>query len=268
MLLARTNPNVPKHHGITWMLIDMRQPGVEVRPLVQMNGSAEFCEVFLTEARVPVVNVIGDVDDGWKVARTTLGFERSSIGTSPPRGLLHAVPGHTSAMLDQPLRHVLETVTASTNGDRSRRFDVMIGSKSMIRLAREMGRADDPVVRQRVTDYYIRSEVHRLTGVRSRENAKDGRLGPESSILKLSTALLAHQSRDVSLSILGAEGMVTDGDARDGGRVQRAALSAHAPSFGGGTNEIQRNLIGERSLGLPREMNESDDLPFHQLRRS
>ncbi|MFM2070760.1 MAG: hypothetical protein RLZZ623_1023 [Actinomycetota bacterium] len=267
MLLARTDFDVPKHRGITWMMIDMNQPGVEARPLVQMNGGAEFCEVFLTEARVPVANVIGDINDGWNVARTTLTYERGSVGQTYPRGLVQAKAGSMSGQLDRPVTEIIETARQAA-ADPNRRFDIMVGSKSMIRLAKDLGLAADPVVRQQVAQYFIRSEVHRLTGQRSRDNAKGGRAGPEGSIIKLSTALLAHLSRDVSLSILGAEGMLIGDDARDQGRVQRAGLSSFAPSLGGGTNEIQRNIIGERSLGLPREPSNDNELPFRELRRS
>lgn len=264
MLLARTDPDVPKHEGMSWMLIDMHQPGIEVRPLVQMNGGAEFCEVFLTEARVPVENVIGGLGGGWNVARTTLLHERNTIGRRLPHGLVHAAAGEGAGHLDRRVGDIIESARRAAR-QSSRRFDVMIGPKSMIHLARDVERADDPVVRQRVADYWIRSEVHRLTGVRSRENARGGKAGPEGSILKLSNALLAHLSRDVSLSILGAEGMLFGASARDDGRVQRAAVSSHAPSLGGGTNEIQRNVIGERILGLPRERAVDGDIPFRDL---
>ncbi len=267
MLLARTNPDVPKHAGITWMLVDMRQPGVEARPLVQMNGGAEFCEVFLTEARVPVDNVIGAIDDGWNIARTTLGFERGSIGKRTPKGLIETRAGSLSGNLHRAVGELVAEAADPTL-DPNKRLDVMIGSKSMLRLARELGRDGDPVVRNRVADYYIHSEVHRLNALRARDNAKSGRPGPEASIGKLSLAMLAHRSRDLSLSILGAEGMLTGDDARDNGKVQRAGLSSFAPSLGGGTNEIQRNIIGERTLGLPREPGEDKTVPFREMRRS
>jgi alkylation response protein AidB-like acyl-CoA dehydrogenase len=267
MLLARTNQDVPKHRGITWMMLDMDQPGVEVRPLVQMNGGAEFCEVFLTEARVPVANVIGDIGDGWNVARTTLTFERGSIGQVSPRGLIMARAGRKGGQLNKTVAEVIESAKRAA-ADPSRRFDIMVGVKSMMRLAQDLNLADDPVVRQQVAAYYVRSEVHRLTGLRSRANAKGGKPGPEGSILKLSTAMLAHMSRDISLSLLGAEGMLMGKDARENGRIQRAGISAHAPSLGGGTNEIQRNIIGERALGLPREPNDDADVPFRALRRN
>ena len=267
MLLARTDFDAPKHKGISWMLVDMHQPGVEARRLVQMNGGAEFCEVFLSEARVPLENVVGGVGAGWDVARTTLLHERGSIGRRPPRGLVEVRAGRHGGNLDRSLGEVIASAHRAAK-DPSRRFDIMVGQRSMIRLARDMGVADDPVVRQKVADYWIRSEVHRLTVARSRDNARGGTAGPEGSILKLSTAMLAHRSRDVSLSILGAEGMLMGASARDSGRVQRAGLSAHAPSLGGGTNEIQRNIVGERVLGLPREPASDAELPFRDLPRN
>ncbi|MFZ1489011.1 MAG: acyl-CoA dehydrogenase family protein [Ilumatobacteraceae bacterium] len=266
MLLARTDVEVPKHAGISWMMIDMRQAGVETRPLVQMNGGAEFCEVFLTEARVPIENVVGRIGEGWDVARTTLLHERGSIGDRVPKGLRQARPGSLGGHLDRLVGDVVETAQRSER-DASRRFDIMVGASTMIRLAHDFGRSDDPAIRQRVADYWIRSQVHRLTGLRSRDNARGGKPGPEGSVSKLSTAMLAHMSRDTSLAILGAEGMLVGESARDGGRVQRAGLSAHAPSLGGGTNEIQRNILGERVLGLPREPVLDTAMPFRDLPR-
>ena len=267
MLVARTNPDVPKHAGITWMMIDMRQPGVEVRPLVQMNGSAEFCEVFLSEARVPVENVIGGVDNGWNVARTTLTYERGSVGKRYPKGMVEMRAGSLSGNLDRRVGDLIEA-SKRVARDPNKRFDIMLGAKSMIHLARDLGLSDDPVARDRVVDYYIRSEVYRLTGQRSRDNAKGGKAGPEGSIMKLALAMLAHRSRDLSMSLIGADGMLMGSDARENGKVQRACLSSFAPSLGGGTNEIQRNIIGERSLGLPREPGNDNEVPFRDLKRS
>jgi alkylation response protein AidB-like acyl-CoA dehydrogenase len=267
MLVARTNVDAPKHAGITWMMIDMRQPGVEARPLVQMNGGAEFCEVFLTEARAPVENVIGGIDNGWNVARTTLTYERASVGKRYPKGMVEMRAGSMSGNLDHRVGDLIEQAKRTAN-DPNKRFDIMLGAKSMIRLARDLGLSDDPVVRDRVADYYIHSEVHRLTGQRSRDNAKGGKAGPEGSIMKVALAMLAHRSRDLSLSLLGAEGMLVGSDARENGKVQRAGLSAFAPSLGGGTNEIQRNIIGERFLGLPREPGNDSEVPFRELKRS
>ena len=252
MLLARTNPDVPKHAGITWMLVDMRQPGVEVRPLVQMNGSADFCEVFLTDVRVPLDNVVGGIDNGWNVARTTLTYERASVGQRVPKGLVQVKAGSLAGNLDRPVGDLVEQARRAGSPWR----EVMLGARSIATLASELGLADDVVVRHRVADYYARSEVHRLTSQRSRD------------LIKLGLALLAHRSRDLSMSLLGAEGMLTGEDARDHGRVQQACLSSFVPSLGGGTNEIQRNIIGERVLGLPREPSDDAEVPFRQLRRS
>lgn len=267
MLLARTDVDRPKHQGISWMLIDMKQPGIEARPLLQMNGSAEFCEVFLNEARVPIANVIGAVNDGWNIARTTLTHERSSIGQQYARGLTEIKAGGQSTNLDRRVGELIDSAKKASR-DPNKRFDIMVGAKSMIRLFKDLGLSEDRVARDKVVSYYIRSEVHRLTGQRSRDNAKGGKPGPEGSIVKLSTALLAHISRDISLSLLGAEGMLIGADARENGRIQRAGLSSFAPSLGGGTNEIQRNIIGERSLGLPRDPFDDNETPFKELRRS
>jgi alkylation response protein AidB-like acyl-CoA dehydrogenase len=152
--------------------------------------------------------------------------------------------------------------------DSNKRSEIMLGAKSMIHLARDLGLDTDPVVRDRVADYYIHSEVYRLTGQRSRDNAKGGRAGPEGSIMKLALAMLAHRSRDLSMSLIGADGMLVGGDARDDGKVQRACLSSFVPSLGGGTNEIQRNIIGEQALGLPREPNNDNEIPFRDLKRN
>jgi alkylation response protein AidB-like acyl-CoA dehydrogenase len=267
MLLARTDVEVPKHRGITFMMIDMDQPGVEVRPLVQMNGVAEFCEVFLTDARVPVANVIGQPGEGWNVARTTLAYERSNAGSGRARGVVNVGAGAKAGNLDRAVGDLLEEARRRSE-DRSRRHEVLLSARTIMELARELGVARDPVVRDRLMRYYIDNQVYTWTGRRSRDNAKSGRPGPEGSTMKLQLALLAHQSRDLSLSLLGAEGMVVGEDAREHGRVQMAALSSFAASLGGGTNEIQRNIIGERTLGLPREPAVDAEVPFRLLRRS
>src|SRR4029077_17370538 len=117
-------------------------------------------------------------------------------------------------------------------------------------------------------DYYIHSEVYRLTGQRSRDNAKGGRAGPEGSIMKLALAMLAHRSRALSMSLTGANGMLVGGDARDDGKVQRACLSSFVPSLGGGTNEIQRNIIAEQALGPRSERTNVNESPSRDLKRN
>jgi alkylation response protein AidB-like acyl-CoA dehydrogenase len=267
MLLARTDVDVPKHRGITYMMIDLRQPGVEVRPLVQMNGIAEFCEVFLTDARVPLENVIGSPGDGWNVARTTLAYERAGAGSGRVRGVVSVAAGSKGGNLHRTVGEIVDAASLHT-GQRSQRNEVLLSAQVLVELAQRLGVASDPVLRQRLARYHANSQVYRWTGQRGRDNAKSGRPGTESSTMKLQLALLANECRDLSLAMLGAGGMLMGDEAVDRGRVQMAALSSPAASLGGGTNEIQRNIIGERTLGLPKEPAVDTDVPFRALRRS
>ncbi len=267
MLLARTNPDVPKHRGLSFIMLDMNQPGVEVRQLVQMNGAAEFCEVFMTEARAKVGDVIGDINDGWNVARTTLTHERAGAAAGRSREIVEIAAGGIAGNLDRPVGELLERA-ASAARDPKKRFEVMLNSRTMIALAKETGATTDPARRDQLMRFHVDTEIYRLTGLRSRDLAKSKQPGPDGSMMKLWLAMLSHQSRDLSLSMIGAEGMLMNDDARDGGRIQRAGLSAFAPSLGGGTNEIQRNIIGERTLRLPREPGNDAEIPFRDLRRS
>jgi len=266
MLLARTNPDVAKHRGLSWMMIEMDQPGVDVRPLVQMNGAAEFCEVFLDGARARVADVIGGIDEGWTVAKTTLSHERAAVTARRDRGLVTMPAGPLAGNLDRPVGELLAARRSRPKPSR-RRGEVLLGSRTIIELARDRGLARHPVLRRQLADYHIHSEVYRLTNQRVRDNAKQGRVGPEASIGKLALAMLAHRSRDLSMALLGAEGMLVGPGTTQDGRIQQVALSSHVPSIGGGTNEIQRNIIGERALGLPREPSVDDDVPFRDLRR-
>jgi alkylation response protein AidB-like acyl-CoA dehydrogenase len=267
MLLARTDPDAPKHRGISFIMIEMDQPGIEARPLRQMNGLADFCEVFLTDARAKVGNVIGGLNDGWNVARTTLSYERAAAASGKTRGLASVRAGRMGGNLDRPVGELLEEARRASENPKTR-FEVALNSRTMIDLAKELRVNDDPLVRQRLVRYHIHGEVYRLTGQRGRDNARSGRPGNDGSLMKLHLAMLAHESRDLSLAMLGAEGTLVDDDTRAHGRYQRAALSAFAPSFGGGTNEMQRNIVGERTLGLPREPATDADMPFRELRRS
>jgi alkylation response protein AidB-like acyl-CoA dehydrogenase len=267
MLLARTDLDQPKHRGMTFMLLDMHQPGVEARRLVQMNGAAEFCEVFITEARAKVGDVIGAIDDGWNVARTTLASERAMAAAGRGRGMVTVDAGTAGGNLDRTVAEVIEA-SKRAMADTTRRVEVLLNWRTMLAVAREFGVTDDPVLRDRLVRYFTHSEVYRFNGQRARDWVKSGKPGPDGSMMKLDLAMMAHEARDLSLAILGAEGMLNGESARDHARVQRAALSAFAPSFGGGTNEIQRNIIGERTLGLPREPGNDNDIAFRDLRRS
>jgi alkylation response protein AidB-like acyl-CoA dehydrogenase len=264
MLVARTNPDAPKHRGITYFIIDIDQPGIEIRPLRQMNGAATFNEVFFTDARVPHANVVGDVNNGWAVAITTLAYERSGIGGSGMAGA--AAPGEKAGFLD---RRAGDAVAGRVS-------DAQMGSMvSAFGRGAELGRAAadaagtsaDPVVRQGLARIHAMHEVARLNGARAQAAVRaGGRPGPEGSTGKLAAAYNMHAARDVALGAMGPHGMLMGDDTPLGGAVQMLALSAHAISIAGGTNEVQRNIIGERVLGLPKEPQVDRDVPFRDLR--
>jgi alkylation response protein AidB-like acyl-CoA dehydrogenase len=214
ILLARTDPDAPRHAGITYFVLDMQTPGIDVRPLRQMNGEAHFNEVFLNGVRIPASNVIGDVDDGWKVAVTTLTNERGAIaggsGISDPERLLA--------------------------------------------LARDLGITDDPLFRQRFVQAWSRGEVIRYLRLRARTAVSQGRRpGPEASVLKLSYARYVKQLMDLAIGMQGPHGTLAYPDAPLDGVFVQKFINAVQSSIGGGTDEIQRNIVGERVLGLPRE---------------
>ena len=249
MLLARTDPGQPKHQGLTYFAIDMRQPGVEVRPLRVMNGTAPFCEVFLTEARVPVSRVIGARNGGWRVAQTTMRHERNMVAGGGAPGLVPAVSG-TTGDLDRTCREVIERASASTRRAKIRAGAVPV--MLMIDLARRHGRAQDPVVRQELARYHSQVKINGWT--MRRIGAAGGALtGADGSIAKLTTARICQDSRELSYRIVGA-GLLLDGPHSPmAGELQAVNLASPGNRIGGGTDEIQLNVLGERGLGLPRE---------------
>ena len=246
MLLARTDWDAPKHRGITYFALPMRQDGVEVRPLRQMNGYASFNEVFLTEARVPHANVIGDVGDGWKAALTTLLHER---GLAPRAGGGHGGRGAPSG---RTAREAAEEAAAYNQTyvwypQRAGRPDLVVGR------AQESGRADDPIVRQQVAALLAFERASRWTAQRGRH----GSLG------KLAGSEIARRSAAVHSALSGPHAMLADG-----GVVAEILVSVPGASIAGGTDEIQHNIIGERVLGLPREPAVDVDVPFREVRRN
>lgn len=255
MLLCRTDRDAPKHRGMSFMMIDLHQPGIEVRPLVQMNGAAEFSEVFLTEAVVQADDVIGPLGAGWDVARTTLRHERASTSAGPGRGAVVAAAGPGGSGLDRTVGEIVDEWHAA--GGAPERQPALLGSRAMVDLARRHGRSTDPVVRARLARFHAEAQVYRWNGQRLRDLSRAKVATPlDGPLLKLDLAALAHESRDLSLDIVGPAGMLSGPDSPDDGRVVRTALTAFVPSLGGGTNEIQRNIVGERTLGLPREPEE------------
>ncbi len=252
ILLARTDPDAPKRDGLTYFVIDMSQPGVEARPLRQMNGQSEFCEVFLTDARVSERDIVGGLNDGWRTARVTMGFERSMVAGRTPRGLIAVAAGPTAGWLDRLLGDVIEAHRTTASGLRSASAQPF---KRFQRLADERGANRAPAVRQALARYYTLNMLNRLNGQRSRDQARarGGAPGPEASITKLFVSQVCMASQDLTFAILGADGMLAGESAPAGGEYITVALASFGVRIGGGTDEIQRNSIAERVLGLPRD---------------
>ncbi|WP_334141111.1 acyl-CoA dehydrogenase family protein [Rhabdothermincola sp.] len=243
MLVARTDPEAPKHKGLTYFALDMHAPGVEVRPLVQITGEAEFNEVYLTEVRVPDADRIGEVGEGWRVAMTTLMNERTTIGggSGPPAKGSGAIA-------------------------------------EAVRIWREEAVERTPVAKDRLMQRWIEAEVLRLTNIRAAQNRKAGNPGPEGSIAKLMFAEVNKDIYELCVDLLGAQALVgydyshqrteSLGLVGPPGSARKMFLRSRANSIEGGTSEIQRNIIGERVLGLPGEPRVDKDLPWSQVPRS
>jgi len=291
MLLARTNPTAPKHQGITWFVLDMRQPGVDVRPLRQMTGSTAFSEVFFTDAVVAAGDHIGDVNDGWAVANTTLAVERAGMGAgnnAPARGTLMARPGTVAGDLARRAGDFAPSTRPVPSRPQSEQTTGRTSPANLyIRLARRVGRAGEPAIRQRVVQAHVLGELRRLTTERHKAvRAAGGDIPGVANFSKLLMADILRLHRDLGLQLLGPRGMLhgygaderaalaadtTDVPAgREAFVVTEQALGAQAMPIFGGTDEIQRNIIGERVLGLPKEPGDGElaRRPFNELPRN
>jgi alkylation response protein AidB-like acyl-CoA dehydrogenase len=257
LLLARTDWEAEKHRGISFFALPMRQPGVEVRPLAQMNGRASFNEVFLSGARVPHANLVGELHGGWAVALTTLAHERGlqhALVASLPRG-----EGRTVAEAREEAAEYLKTY--EWYPQRAGRPDLAVG------LCREMGKAGDPVARQLVAGLYALERVARWTAQRAQAARAAGRPpGPEGSLAKLLASEVARRSAAVHGALAGTHALLVGPGSPAGGLVAEVLLSTPAASIAGGTDEVQRNIVGERVLGLPKEPAPDAGLPFRELR--
>ena len=227
ILIARTDSDLPKHRGITMFVIHMRQPGVTVQPLVQMTGVAEFNEVFLDEARIPHDWVVGEVNGGWALAVALLAHERSSLG----RGTTTAADGKSKAGR-QPLPYT-----------------------ALLERARRQGRADDPLIRQALAKAYMAERIVPWTAQR--------RLHP--SIGKLWRTIQGWHAAQLAHQLGGPLGAAWESDDVDADYWAYHVLNCRGMSLGGGTDEIQKNTLGERVLGLPREPGPDRDTPFRDL---
>jgi alkylation response protein AidB-like acyl-CoA dehydrogenase len=243
LLLTRTDPDVPKHQGLTYFACDMTADGVEVRPLRQMTGEAEFNEVYMTEVRVPDADRVGDVGEGWRVAMTTLSNERSTIGggSGPP-----------------------------TRGSGS--------IAEALRIWKSDDSRQNPVDRDRLTRSWIEAEVLRLTNMRASQNRRAGNPGPEGSIAKLMFAEVNKRTYELCIDLLGPSALVDYdytmrrsealGLVGPPGSARKMFIRSRANSIEGGTSEIQRNILGERILGLPGDVRVDKEMPWSKVPRS
>jgi alkylation response protein AidB-like acyl-CoA dehydrogenase len=278
MLLARTNPEVPKHQGITYFALDMHQPGIEVRPLREMTGRALFNEVFITDARVPADAVIGGLDNGWAVANTTLAFERAGLGAgggSEAGGA--ATPGTVAGDLERRAGDVVRQA-----GRRRAQGGLLLSSEqTLLELARANGKVADPTVRQDLARLHILNRIARFMLLRQKAlRASGGDIPGLGNMAKLSMSQILRLSRDLGLRILGPYGTLhayspeerAALDALTGmplaAAVTEQALFAQGPSIYGGTDEIQHNILGERVLGLPKEPSQDRTTPFKDLAKN
>ncbi len=265
LLVARTDVDQPKHRGLTYFAIDMDQPGIEARPLRMMNGDGGFCEVFLTEARVPADRVIGELNGGWRVAQTTLFHERQMVAGGGAAGLFPARSGSAHGDLEMTVGEVIERAKAQAVKRKSPIRTNAVSVSVMIDLAREHGRTVDPVIRQQLARYHSQVKVNGWT--MRRIGAAGGALtGADGSIAKLTTSRICTDSADLSYRIVGAPLLLAGADSPMGGDLQSVNLGSPGNRIGGGTDEIQLNVLGERGLGLPREPSNDLDVPYRELR--
>ena len=239
LLVVRTDSQAVKHAGLTAVIVDMRAPGVEVRPLRQITGEAEFNEVYFTDVRVPVSETLGKAGDGWRVSLTTLMNERVAIGGAIPR------------KATGPIREAVKLWEALPNDQKS------------------------PATRDQLMKLWIKAEVLRLTNIRAGQNRRVGTPGPEGSIGKVASAELNKDTFEFCLDLLGANGMlygsyalVRPETAMSFESVPKAFLRSRANSIEGGTTEVMKNILGERVLGLPGDVRVDRDIPWNEVPRT
>lgn len=257
MLLARTNFDVAKHAGISWFALPLDQPGVTIRPLREITGHALFNEVFFDDAVVDDANLVGGENNGWAVTQTTLLFERSGIGAGgtmsgfPP-------PGPRGGFLDLRAGDAASLSPPDTTSK-------VLSVAELFDLARTYGKADDPLIRQKLARLVGYARTGEWTAKRSvSETARGGGVGL-ANLGKLAQTRISKLSVEIACDILGAASLLWAPDGPQSGRYSEALVFAAASSIYGGTDQIQRNVIGERALGLPREPDQNKGLPFREV---
>ncbi|HEX2592595.1 MAG TPA: acyl-CoA dehydrogenase family protein [Rhizomicrobium sp.] len=233
MLIARTDWDKPKHGGISFIFLPMKQPGVEVRPLRQVTDESHFNEVFITDARAPVANLLGGLNNGWRVLQTALAYERSVMGDGA-RGARHTSAGSAS--------------------------------NELLTLARESGKLNDAVTRQDLAQVLSYRRVNAINNARAKADLETGTSSSVMSLGKLAMSRILHEEARLRTALLGASSML-EGDAYPkSDDANFLSLNAYFTSIGGGTDQIQRNIIGERVMGLPKEPEVDRDIPFRDVR--
>ena len=264
MLIARTDWDQPKHRGISYFIIDLDQPGVEIRPIHQMNGRAHFSEVFFNEARVAEADRIGEINHGWEIASATLRFERSGL-SAHGRGAIQVHAGELAGNLDRTVGEVVESNRTTKAPDDEGAPGTFA---SLLHLAKSMGTLGE-TIRIQLVDVYAREQIAGWSQARTRAAALMGKPpGPESSTSKLWWTEGLRQSASTGMSILGAHGMLIGPMTPSGGAVQTFALTIPSASIAGGSDEVQRNIVAERALGLPKDLSVDTDVAFKDVRRS
>ena len=229
LIIARTDPEQPKHAGISMFVLDMKAPGVEIRPIHQIDGGSHFNEVFFTDVRIPKDWLLGDKNNGWRMATAMLMYERVAIGSGG------------TGKISQPTYSMLRKVAANA------------------------GKLSDPVVRDGLMQIYEMETTKALIALRTREELKAGKTpGPGGSLGKLYGAVIARKMREIALEIAGPRSVAWEDP--DGAELQRQVISSFSSNIAGGTDEIQRNIIGDRVLGLPREPAVDKGVPFKDLK--
>ena len=231
LVVARTDPDQVKHAGLSMFILDMNQPGVEIRPIHQIDGGSHFNEVFFSDVRIPADHLLGEYNAGWKLATAMLMYERVAIGSAG------------AGKINQPTFKLLRSA------------------------AEEMGKLEDPVVRQQLTEIWSMETCKAMVAMRNRDEQKAGKTpGPAGSLGKLFGSQIAWRMREFALEIAGPSSIAWDADDEGGGERARIVISSFSSSIAGGTDEIQRNIIGDRVLGLPREPAIDRGVPFKDLK--
>ena len=263
LLAARTNWDVPKHRGITYFLLPMQQPGVEVRPIKQMTGHQTFNEVFFTDARVPDSLRISDVDDGWRVLNAALAVERMAMG-----GGLERSRGPPGGHRPRPSgRHPSQPGAERPRppeADAGPPPEVRIRPVDLVAVANDTGRGGDPVIRQAIARMHALRRISRWNAERA-EGSADMSV---ATVLKLSMSEILHGSARIHAQLIGTEAMLTGQQSPQGEIANQTGMWAFINSIGGGSDQIQRNLIGERVLGLPHDPSADRDVPFRDVRKA